>query len=164
MMLHVDGAARAAAGSTRTTRSTISLSQRAAAFRVVCVGISADGRGGHRFNGDGVIARRRPARPAYGLSAGGPVIEPSAENMAVIPICAMRWRRSRSYSRPSARVVHHAQPARAAAGVHLGGRRTGLRRAAGPVGCIHHPLRRCSTRLIRLKGQQLLPNTTAQKL
>ena len=24
----------------------------------------------------------------YGLSAGGPVIEPSAENLAVIPICA----------------------------------------------------------------------------
>lgn len=58
------------------------------AFRVVRVGISADGEEVTRFNGDGVIAATPTGSTAYGLSAGGPVIEPSAENLAVIPICA----------------------------------------------------------------------------
>ena len=79
------------------------------AFRVVRVGISADGEEVTRFNGDGVIAATPTGSTAYGLSAGGPVIEPSAENLA-----RMRWRQSRSYSRPSARLPSR-QPARAAA-------------------------------------------------
>ena len=58
------------------------------AFRVVRVGISADGEEVTRFNGDGVLAATPTGSTAYGLSAGGPVIEPSAENLAVIPICA----------------------------------------------------------------------------
>lgn len=58
------------------------------AFRVVRVGISADGEEVTRFNGDGVIAATPTGSTAYGLSAGGPVIEPSAKNLAVIPICA----------------------------------------------------------------------------
>ncbi len=55
---------------------------------MVRVGISADGEEVTRFNGDGVIAATPTGSTAYGLSAGGPVIEPSAENLAVIPICA----------------------------------------------------------------------------
>lgn len=58
------------------------------AFRVVRVGIAADNEEVTRFNGDGVIAATPTGSTAYGLSAGGPVIEPSAENIAVIPICA----------------------------------------------------------------------------
>lgn len=58
------------------------------AFRVVRVCISADDEEVTRFNGDGVIVATPTGSTAYGLSAGGPVIEPSAENMAVIPICA----------------------------------------------------------------------------
>ena len=58
------------------------------AFRVVRVGIAADNEEVTRFNGDGVIAATPTGSTAYSLSAGGPVIEPSAENIAVIPICA----------------------------------------------------------------------------
>ena len=57
------------------------------AFRVVRVCISADDEEVTSFNGD-VIVATPTGSTAYGLSAGGPVIEPSAENMAVIPICA----------------------------------------------------------------------------
>ena len=57
-------------------------------FRVVRVGIAADNEEVTRFNGDGVIVATPTGSTAYGLSAGGPVIEPSAENIAVIPICA----------------------------------------------------------------------------
>lgn len=41
------------------------------AFRVVRVGISADGEEVTRFNGDGVIAATPTGSTAYGLSAGG---------------------------------------------------------------------------------------------
>lgn len=58
------------------------------AFRVVRVCISADDEEVTSFNGDGVIVATPTGSTAYGLSAGGPVIEPSAENIAVIPICA----------------------------------------------------------------------------
>ena len=58
------------------------------AFRVVRVRIAADEEPVTRFSGDGVIVSTPTGSTAYGLSAGGPVIEPSAENLAVIPICA----------------------------------------------------------------------------
>ncbi|HIY52716.1 MAG TPA: NAD(+)/NADH kinase [Candidatus Agathobaculum merdavium] len=58
------------------------------AFRVVCVCISADDEEVTQFNGDGLIVATPTGSTAYGLSAGGPVIEPCAENLAVIPICA----------------------------------------------------------------------------
>ena len=61
---------------------------RGTAFRVVSVSILADDKEVTRFNGDGVIVATPTGSTAYGLSAGGPVIEPSAENTAVIPICA----------------------------------------------------------------------------
>ena len=58
------------------------------AFRVVSVSILADDKEVTRFNGDGVIVATPTGSTAYGLSAGGPVTEPSAENTAVIPTCA----------------------------------------------------------------------------
>ena len=92
------------------------------AFRVVRVGISADNEEVTRFNGDGVIAATPTGSTAYGLSAGGPVIEPSAENIwPLFPSVHMRWRRSRSCLRPSA-ACPSPQPVRAA--VRCSSRRT----------------------------------------
>lgn len=58
------------------------------AFRVVRVRFAADDEQVTHFSGDGLIVATPTGTTAYGLSAGGPVIEPSAENIAVIPICA----------------------------------------------------------------------------
>lgn len=59
-----------------------------ASFRLVRARIAADDAEVTRINGDGVIICTPTGSTAYGLSAGGPVIEPSAENLAVIPVCA----------------------------------------------------------------------------
>ncbi len=59
-----------------------------AAFRMVHSCILADDEEVTRVNCDGVIVCTPTGSTAYGLSAGGPVIEPSAENLAVIPVCA----------------------------------------------------------------------------
>jgi len=59
-----------------------------AAFRMVHSCISADEEEVTQVNCDGVIVCTPTGSTAYGLSAGGPVIEPSAENLAVIPVCA----------------------------------------------------------------------------
>ena len=56
--------------------------------RVVQVSVYCDNVEATSFSGDGVIISTPTGSTAYGLSAGGPVIEPSAENLAVIPICA----------------------------------------------------------------------------
>ncbi len=58
------------------------------AFRTVRVGVLADDIPVSNFTGDGVIISTPTGSTAYSLSAGGPVIEPAAENICVTPICA----------------------------------------------------------------------------
>ena len=130
------------------------------ALRVVRVGISADGEEVTRFNGDGVIAATPTGSTAYGLSAGGPVIEPSAENLAVIPICAHALAAKSFVFAPRAHARHHGSLRGRQRGVHLGGRRTGVRRPSGRPGA-HHAL--CAAHAADPpQGQQLLPNTAAE--
>lgn len=57
-------------------------------FRVIRLNIDADGVPVSSFSGDGVIIATPTGSTAYSLSAGGPIIEPSAENIAVTPVCA----------------------------------------------------------------------------
>ena len=57
---------------------------------VNCVDLTvhSDSRRIARFSGDGVICATPTGSTAYSMSAGGPIIEPEAQNIVVTPICA----------------------------------------------------------------------------
>ena len=57
---------------------------------VNCVDLTvySDGKRIASFSGDGVIASTPTGSTAYSMSAGGPIVEPEAENIIVTPICA----------------------------------------------------------------------------
>lgn len=56
--------------------------------RVIQIGISCDGVDATAFSGDGVIVCTATGSTAYSMSAGGPIMEPSAKNLLITPICA----------------------------------------------------------------------------
>lgn len=56
--------------------------------KVVGMNIYADGQMITRFSGDGAIIATPTGSTAYSMSAGGPIVEPSASNIIVTPICA----------------------------------------------------------------------------
>lgn len=59
-----------------------------AVARVIDLAISGDGIHIYEFSGDGVILATPTGSTAYSISAGGPIVEPTAENILVTPICA----------------------------------------------------------------------------
>ena len=56
--------------------------------RVVRLQLSAGEEQMGLFSGDGVVVATPTGSTAYSLSAGGPIVEPTAQNFVISPICA----------------------------------------------------------------------------
>lgn len=56
--------------------------------RIVHLAVQCDGVKAMECGGDGVIVATPTGSTAYSLSAGGPVVEPDAQNIVITPICA----------------------------------------------------------------------------
>lgn len=56
--------------------------------RIVHLSVQCDGVQAMECGGDGVIIATPTGSTAYSLSAGGPIVEPEAQNIIVTPICA----------------------------------------------------------------------------
>lgn len=54
----------------------------------IFISLFGDGSKISEFSGDGVVIATPTGSTAYSLSAGGPIVEPTAENIIVTPICA----------------------------------------------------------------------------
>ena len=56
--------------------------------RVIQMTMACDGVEAMHFDGDGIIICTPTGSTAYSMSAGGPIVEPTAKNIIVTPICA----------------------------------------------------------------------------
>ena len=56
--------------------------------RVIQLTVCCDGVEATSYSGDGLIVCTPTGSTAYSMSAGGPIIEPSAKNLLITPICA----------------------------------------------------------------------------
>lgn len=59
-----------------------------AVARIIQMSVSCDNVEMMSFGGDGVIVCTPTGSTAYSMSAGGPIVEPTAQNMIITPICA----------------------------------------------------------------------------
>ena len=106
-----------------------------AVARVVEMSVSADGELISSLSGDGVLVSTPTGSTAYSLSAGGPVVEPTAENLIITPICA-HVLQSKSYVLSKDRTENR---------LPLGGRWSGSPTVRGrchsdpPLGAGHQP-------------------------
>lgn len=61
---------------------------RGSSAQTVGISLFVDGRLVSEFMGDGIIVATPTGSTGYSMSAGGPIVEPDAENIVVTPICA----------------------------------------------------------------------------
>lgn len=59
-----------------------------AVARVIQTTVYLDGTEAMNFSGDGLIVATPTGSTAYSMSAGGPIVEPQADNAILTPICA----------------------------------------------------------------------------
>ena len=59
-----------------------------AVARVIQLTVSCDKVEAMHFDGDGIVIATPTGSTAYSVSAGGPIVEPTAKNIIVTPICA----------------------------------------------------------------------------
>lgn len=59
-----------------------------AVARVIQTSVLLDGVEAMNFSGDGIICATPTGSTAYSMSAGGPIVEPQADNIILTPICA----------------------------------------------------------------------------
>lgn len=59
-----------------------------AVARIIQMAVSCDDVEMMSFGGDGVIICTPTGSTAYSMSAGGPIVEPTAQNIIITPICA----------------------------------------------------------------------------
>ena len=72
----------------RETALTDAVITKGAIARVIQLTVCCDGVEATNFSGDGLIICTPTGSTAYSMSAGGPIIEPSAKNLLITPICA----------------------------------------------------------------------------
>jgi len=58
------------------------------ATRLIDIDVYGDGELITSFSGDGIIVSSPTGSTAYSMAAGGPIIEPTAQNLSITPICA----------------------------------------------------------------------------
>lgn len=59
-----------------------------AVARIVHLSVKCDGVQAMECGGDGILIATPTGSTAYSFSAGGPIVEPDAQNMLITPICA----------------------------------------------------------------------------
>ncbi|MDE6590627.1 MAG: NAD(+)/NADH kinase [Oscillospiraceae bacterium] len=75
-----------------------------AVARIIDLDVRADGVQASRFSGDGLVVATPTGSTGYSLSTGGPIVEPTAENIIISPICPHTLR-ARSVVLDGGRVV-----------------------------------------------------------
>lgn len=75
-----------------------------AVARVIQTSVLLDGVEAMNFSGDGLIVATPTGSTAYSMSAGGPIVEPSADNIILTPICAHNLQPRSLIAAPNRRV------------------------------------------------------------
>ena len=75
-----------------------------AVARVIQTSVLLDGVEAMNFSGDGIIAATPTGSTAYSMSAGGPIVEPCADNFILTPICAHNLQPRSLIAAPSRKV------------------------------------------------------------